>query len=78
VMTWQPLPHIPALSIPLDDFFRRAVRKGSSVELLLCCRARTCADDRAGPTHLNTEVTAATEATTAPRRFPSRSCTTAW
>lgn len=26
VMTWQPLPDIPALSIPLDDFFRKAVR----------------------------------------------------
>jgi Uma2 family endonuclease len=25
VMTWQPLPDIPALSIPLDDFFRKAV-----------------------------------------------------
>jgi len=29
------------------------------------------ADDRAGPTHLNTEVTGATEATTAPQ---DRSC----
>lgn len=26
VMTWQPVPDISALSIPLDDFFRRAVR----------------------------------------------------
>jgi hypothetical protein len=26
VMTWQPLPHIPALSIPLNDFFRKANR----------------------------------------------------
>jgi len=26
VMTWQPLQHIPALSIPLDDFFRKANR----------------------------------------------------
>ena len=26
VMTWQPLPHIPALSILLDDFFRKANR----------------------------------------------------
>ena len=26
VVTWQPLPHIPALSIPLDDFFRKANR----------------------------------------------------
>jgi len=26
VMTWRPLPHIPALSIPLDDFFLKAVR----------------------------------------------------
>lgn len=25
VLTWQPLAHIPALSIPLDDFFRKAV-----------------------------------------------------
>jgi Uma2 family endonuclease len=26
VMTWQPLPDIPALSIPFDDFFRKAIR----------------------------------------------------
>ena len=26
VITWQPLPDIPALSIPLDDFFRKALQ----------------------------------------------------
>ena len=26
VMTWQPLPHIPPLSIPLGDFFDKANR----------------------------------------------------
>ncbi len=28
VMTWQPQPNAPALSIPLDDFFARAVLQG--------------------------------------------------